>query len=466
MLAYKAQVNGLVALYAIGVFTGFTMAGAGMVKHHLVAKEGHWKRSVLVNGFSALLSFSVVLIFAVAKFKEGAWLIVVVGPLLYLGLIRLHAQYQSEAEWLETGAAEASEAPVLRRHVVVVLVDRLDMATARALQYARTLAPDDLRAVHFDIDTKAARELESEWGRLGLARLPLDIIEVPDRRLGRAAIELVADATLDGDTECTVLLPRRSYARGWERFLHDRTADKIAAVLGQVPHVSATIVPFAVGGGRFGDRVRSYGRSVQRARLGRTNGDGNAPVDTEGRTGVDRVGRKDGPRRPGAVLAADQTLAQLAGATTPIASVRPRQRVRGGGPGQVDPDSAAGGDVEPRVRAERRHRRTPPRLPGPAEDRGHRPRGPAGGRGNGRDVGPPSGHAQPLLRAGPGRGERSHRGLSVVPEQGAEALAEIAHGCSTDYRAPRPGVGCDLLGASSHRDQTSTAAVPSAAAPH
>ena len=113
---------------------------------------------------------------------------------------------------LETGVAEASEEPVLRRHVVVVLVDRLDMATARALQYARTLAPDDLRAVHFDIDTKAARELETEWSRLGLARLPLDIIECPDRRLGRAAIELVADATLDGDTECTVLLPRRNFA--------------------------------------------------------------------------------------------------------------------------------------------------------------------------------------------------------------------------------------------------------------
>ena len=272
VLVYKAQVNGLVALYAIGVFTGFTMAGSGMVKHHLTARQGHWRRSIAINGFSAFLSFTVVLIFAVAKFKEGAWLIFVVGPLLYIGLIRLHRQYVAEAEMLETGVAEASEEPILRRHVVVVFVDRLDMAVVRALQYARTLAPDDLRAVHFDIDTKAARELEAEWGRFGLGRLPLDIIEVPDRRLGRAAIELVADATLDGDTECTVLLPRRSYGRVWQRFLHDRTADKIAAVLGQVPHVSATIVPFAVGG-RFGERVRSYGRSVQRARLADTPGD-------------------------------------------------------------------------------------------------------------------------------------------------------------------------------------------------
>jgi amino acid transporter len=327
VLVYKAQVNDLVSLYAIGVFTGFTMAGSGMVKHHLTAKVGHWKRSVVVNGFSAFLSFTVVLIFAVAKFKEGAWLIFVVGPLLYIGLIRLHHQYETEAEMLETGVSEATEEPVLRRHVVVVFVDRLDMAVVRALQYARTLSPDDLRAVHFDIDTKAARELEAEWGRFGLGRLPLDIIEVPDRRLGRAAIELVADATLDGDTECTVLLPRRSYRRVWQRFLHDRTADKIAAVLGQVPHVSATIVPFAVAG-QFGERVRSYGRSVQRARLDTTIGGESGPVDGDGRSGVDRMGRRDGPRRPTTVLAADQTLALRAGATTPIASVLPRQRVR------------------------------------------------------------------------------------------------------------------------------------------
>ena len=327
VLVYKAQVNDLVSLYAIGVFTGFFMAGSGMVKHHLTAREGHWKRSVAVNGFSAFLSFTVVLIFAVAKFKEGAWLIFVVGPLLYIGLIRLHHQYVTEAEMLETGVSEATEEPILRRHVVVVFVDRLDMATVRALQYARTLTPDDLRAVHFDIDTKAARELEAEWGRFGLGRLPLDIIEVPDRRLGRAAIELVADATLDGDTECTVLLPRRSYRRVWQRFLHDRTADKIAAVLGQVPHVSATIVPFAVAG-QFGERVRSYGRSVQAARLDGMPGDGSGPVDADGRTGVDRMGRRDGPKRPASMLAADQTLAQRAGATTPIASVAPRQRIR------------------------------------------------------------------------------------------------------------------------------------------
>ena len=335
VLAYKAQVDGLVALYAIGVFTGFTMAGSGMVKHHLTNKGPHWRRSVAVNGFSAFVSGIVVLIFAVAKFTEGAWLIVVVGPLLYFGLIRLHRQYERETELLETGAAKASEAPILRRHVVVVLVDRLDMATARALQYARTLTPDDLRAVHFDIDSKDARELEDEWGRLGLARLPLDIIECPDRRIGRAAVELVADATLDGDTECTVLLPRRGYARVWERFLHDRTADKIAAVLSQVPHVAATIIPYNLPG-RFSDKVRRYGQSVQRARRidAMQAGPVGPPVDREGRSGLDEgaadrgSARRETQRKGSAVRQADEELARRAGVTTRIADVSVRQRCR------------------------------------------------------------------------------------------------------------------------------------------
>ena len=287
----------------------------------------------MINGFSAFLAGIVVLIFAVAKFTEGAWVIVVVGPLLYFGLIRLHHQYDQEAVLLETGAVKASEAPVLRRHVVVVLVDRLDMATARALQYARTLTPDDLRAVHFDIDSKEARDLEEEWGRLGLARLPLDIIECPDRRLGRAAIELVADATLDGDTECTVLLPRRGYSQVWQRFLHDRTADKIAGVLSQVPHVAATIIPYNLPG-RYGEKVRRYGQSVQRARLVDAAAGGHLPpIDAEGRSGVEEgndrgATRREAQRKANAVLAADDALAKRAGITTPISDVVVRQRVK------------------------------------------------------------------------------------------------------------------------------------------
>jgi amino acid transporter len=311
LLITQSQVDKLIPLYAIGVFTGFTMAGAGMVRYHYRHREDHWRRRATINGVSAVLSLIVDLVIVVTKFTEGAWTIVIILPLGVIGLIRLHHQYAEESAELEAGAVQAAGASILRRHVVIVLVDRLDMATARAIQYARSLAPDDLRAVHFDIDSKVTDELEEEWGRLGLARLPLDITECPDRRLGRAAIELVVDATLGGDTECTVVLPRRGYSRVWQSFLHDRTADKIASVLSQVPHVSATIIPYNLPG-RFGERARSYGQSVQRARLRSRAGDA-ADAD---------------PGRPTAVSSADDALARRAGETTPIANVTARQRVK------------------------------------------------------------------------------------------------------------------------------------------
>jgi amino acid transporter len=249
LLVTGAHVDSLIPLYAIGVFTGFTMAGAGMVKHHLTHREPNWRRRTIVNGTAAVLSLVVDVIIAAAKFTEGAWVVVVLLPLGVLVLLRLHRQYAGEDSQLETDAAVACEAPVLRRHSVLVLVDRVDLATARAVQYARTLSPDRLRAVHFDIDPHEAAVIEREWSRLGLSRLPLDIIDCPDRRLARAALELASETTRDGDTELTMLLPRRGFAAGWRRLLHDRSADRIAAAVSELPHVNATIVPFQLSGG-------------------------------------------------------------------------------------------------------------------------------------------------------------------------------------------------------------------------
>jgi amino acid transporter len=247
IIATRGDLTKLVALYAIGVFTGFTMAGAGMVKHHLTFKEGHWKRKLFINGFASVLSFIVVAIFAITKFTEGAWVVVVLFPILVFVLIRLHKQYTEETHELETNAARAAAAPVLRRHTVLVFVERLDLATARALQYARTLSPDEVRAVHFVLDPAVSSELEAQWSHLGLARFPLDLIECPDRRLTRASMELVAEASEDGQTEVSVLLPRRVFEGYWRRVLHDRTADRIAGYVSQLPNATATIVPFPLG---------------------------------------------------------------------------------------------------------------------------------------------------------------------------------------------------------------------------
>jgi hypothetical protein len=161
--------------------------------------------------------------------------------------MRTNAEYRAEDAVLDEGVAlQACEAPVLRRHTAIVLVDRIDLATARAIQYARSLTPDELYAVHFNIDNRRAEAVMRRWRDLGLSRLPLEVVEVTDRRLGRAALEMATKAAEGGQTEVSVLIPTRSYRRSWAVLLHGKNADRLVRVLSHVPHVNATLVPFNV----------------------------------------------------------------------------------------------------------------------------------------------------------------------------------------------------------------------------
>jgi hypothetical protein len=285
-----------------------------MAIHHLRHREENWRRHVAVNAFAAVVCAVVVVVFAVAEFTQGAWVVVVVMPLLVYALVTMNREYRSEDAVLEEGAAaEACEAKVLRRHVVVVLVDRIDLATARAIQYARTLTPDDLHAVHFNIDHKRADLLMERWQRLGLSRLPLDVVDCPDRRLGRAALELAAELA-DGETEVSMLLPRRSYGRTLRRILHDQTADRIVQVVSQLPHVNATIIPFDVAAGMK--------KELSLDELTRIAADHAGVPDLKNGTESPAAGAKRDIRHP---------VGPAVPGTQPIASLQWRTRARVGG---------------------------------------------------------------------------------------------------------------------------------------
>jgi amino acid transporter len=238
-----AEVNRLIPLYAISVFAGFTLSQSGMTKHHLRKREKGYIRGIVANGVGAVLSGMIVLIVIITRFAD-AWVILPLMPIFVVVLLRLNHQYEVEAKLLEAGVPAAATAPILRRHVVLVFVDRLDVASARAIQYARTLTPDELRAVHFVLDEDAAETLAGEWRRLGLARVSLELVACPDRRLLRAAVEHVAHELADGDTEVSVLLPDRKYRGPWHRILHDRTAESFQTELSRLPHANVTTVPF------------------------------------------------------------------------------------------------------------------------------------------------------------------------------------------------------------------------------
>jgi amino acid transporter len=241
-----SNVNRLVPFYAIGVFTAFSMAGFGMAKYHHTHKEQGWRRKLVINFSAGVLTSIVVVIFAVVKFTEGAWLILIIFPLMVYGLIRLNRRYRMEAEVLEhIGGRKPPDPPNYTYRTVLVLVDEFNLATIAALRYARGLRPTSLRAVHFVIDQEHANELRDAWLRADRG-IPLDLVDCPDRRLPRAAAELVARETSDPGTQVTVVLPRRSYPPLLGRLLHDQTADKIARVVSRLPRSAATIIPFDV----------------------------------------------------------------------------------------------------------------------------------------------------------------------------------------------------------------------------
>jgi amino acid transporter len=247
LAAVGANVNNLVPFYAIGVFTAFTMAGFGMAKYHHRVRESAWRRRLVINFSAGVTSAVVVIIFAVVKFTEGAWLVVVLFIVGVPALIRLNREYQMEAGVLAriSTRARPPDPPSYSRRSVFVFVDDFDLATMAALRYARSLRPTTLHAVHFVIDNVQAETLRQDWVSANTG-IPLDFVDCADRRLARCAAELVsAEAALPG-VGVTAILPRRGYSPLLGRLLHDRTADKIAAVVSRIPHAAATIVPFDV----------------------------------------------------------------------------------------------------------------------------------------------------------------------------------------------------------------------------
>ena len=301
-----ANVNALVPFYAIGVFTAFTMAGFGMAKYHHTHREPHWRRKLVINFSAGVTALIVVAIFVLVKFTEGAWLVLIVFAIGVPALIRLNREYGLEAQVLEriSDRPKPPPAPNYTRRSVFVFVDSFDLATIAALRYARSLRPTTLRVVHFVIDTAQADSLREEWTRAGMD-VVLDFIDCPDRRITRAAAEMVTAEASQPGVQVTVVLPRRSYSPLMGRLLHDRTADKIAAVVSRIPHAAATIVPFDVQSRlevlharqvaqaerAAADKAHVPGLREEAARQERAAAAASPPADPAEKAGVDNAGR-------------------------------------------------------------------------------------------------------------------------------------------------------------------------------
>lgn len=240
------SVEHLVAFYALGVFTGFMLAGFGMAKHAKTHEGDGWKVKFVINGLAGSVSLIIVIIFSVVKFTQGAWIVLVVAPIMVMSFLRLRRQYTAEQKAL-TVKSEQQRATSITRHDVTVLVDSVDLATISVVRYARTLNARKISAVHFVIDDRRATDIQAAWAASdAVDDVELELIDCPDRRLPNAALDYAIRMTEQADVELTLLLPRRSYSGVLGRLLHDQTAEDIAAPISQLSRVVATIMPFDV----------------------------------------------------------------------------------------------------------------------------------------------------------------------------------------------------------------------------
>ncbi len=229
VIVFGGDVTRLIPFYAIGVFTSFTLSQAGMARRHLRLKEPGWKLGIAVNGLGSLATGVVLVVVAITKFVHGAWAVIVLVPILVFLLTRMNRQYEREARELEEDLQRFS-ATTLRRPATVVLVDALDRTTMHALQYARTIRAQDVRAVHIEHDPLDTLALETEWAAAGLDQdVPLKVL----RGEGDPAARLAGFmGTFDREHDVNVIVPAaHEPPSAWERLSEARAARLTRALL-------------------------------------------------------------------------------------------------------------------------------------------------------------------------------------------------------------------------------------------
>ncbi|MDQ6797503.1 MAG: hypothetical protein M3011_05670, partial [Actinomycetota bacterium] len=252
--AFGGLTNALIPLYAVGVFTAFTLSQAGMVKHHLRLKEPAWKRGVAINAVGSVATFIVLLIVAFTKFAKGAWVPIVVVPAIIALFMAIKRHYDRVSNMLAVESAPVR--PEAINHTVVVLVGRVHRGVLKALSYARSLRPQHLVAVYVSFEDEDRLALERQWKDLGID-IPLEIVPSPYRDLvgplERYIDEL--DARWDNDT-VTVVIPEFVVGKWYEQLLHNQSALMLKAKLLFREGTVVTSVPYHLN--RPGDRKETY----------------------------------------------------------------------------------------------------------------------------------------------------------------------------------------------------------------
>jgi amino acid transporter len=242
IVVFGGDTHALLPLYAVGVFMSFTLSQTGMVRRWLRLREPGWQWRVWVNGVGAVVTAVVLLTLAVTKFVEGAWIVVLVVPILVGIFFVMHRHYGEVAAEL---SLEGLVHPPEFQHTVLVLVGDVHRGVVRAVQYARTLAPTAaVRAVYVETDPARTARVEEKWTAWGLG-VPLVVLGSPYRSLLRPLLDYIDKIQARGDDQMvTVVLPEFLPRHWWQHFLHNQTALLVKGALLFRPNTVVADVPY------------------------------------------------------------------------------------------------------------------------------------------------------------------------------------------------------------------------------
>ena len=240
---FHGDTSALIPLYAIGVFVCFTLSQGGMVQHWRSTREPGWKRRALLNGLGAVATAVVAIVQVTTKFTHGAWIVVLLIPLIILLLRAIHAHYERFAEEIRfTG-----QSPIVPlHHTVVVPVNSITKASAGALVYATTIS-DDVRAVYVEVEPGTTERMRAEWERWDNG-IPLVVLKSPYRSVLRPLVRYVDRLRMNTPGELvSVVVPEIVPHRWWEHLLHNKTALYIRTAFLFRPNVVVIAVPYRLG---------------------------------------------------------------------------------------------------------------------------------------------------------------------------------------------------------------------------
>ena len=226
-IIFKGQVNAIIPLYAVGVFTSFTLSQAGMVRHWFQGQTRNWRASAIMNALGAFATLIVLLVIISTKFLLGAWLVVVAIPLVVTLFAVIHQHYQYVAQRLSIQELAPRSyisvpKPEIITHPAVVVVGQLNRGTVEALDYARTIA-DEIVAVHVDIGSTDRQKLQEKWQNLE-SDIPLEIIDSPYRSVIEPIVDFIGQFQESRPgVFTTIIIPVFVPRNWWDSILHNQT---------------------------------------------------------------------------------------------------------------------------------------------------------------------------------------------------------------------------------------------------